>query len=300
MSQQQRDALDAMLRGGPLDLGGDVHEQRAIFADMMSHFPPPSDVTLVDGALGGVPTVTVTVGNHASIGVILYFHGGAYAIGTARLSSGLTAELARRTGATAISVDYSLAPESPFPTAVNEAVTAYQALLDQGTDPTDIVFAGESAGAGLAIATAVALKDAGLPQPAGIYAASPWADMSLSGQSAITKADDDPSVTVAGLRTRATDYLGTTDPTNPLASPVFADLSGLAPLLLQAGGNEVLLDDAMRLATNAAAAGVHVTVEIVPGVPHVFVSFVGLLDDADHALDIAARFIRTAMNTATS
>ena len=115
MSKQQRDALDAMLRGGPLDLGGEVHQQRAIFAEMMSHFPPADDVILTGGTLGDVPVVTVTAGTETPSGTLLYFHGGAYAIGTARLSSGLTAELARRTATTAISVDYSLAPEAPFP-----------------------------------------------------------------------------------------------------------------------------------------------------------------------------------------
>ncbi|WP_410605823.1 alpha/beta hydrolase [Amycolatopsis sp. lyj-90] len=295
MSQQQRAVLDAMLRDGPLDLGGDVERQRAIFAEMMSHFPLPDDVTTADGELGGIPVMSLTAGSDSSNGTLLYFHGGAYAIGSARQAAGLTAELARRTGTTAISVDYSLAPEASFPAPVDEAVTAYRALLEQGTPAERIVFAGESAGAGLAITTAVAIKATDLPQPAAVYAASPWADLTVSGESATTNTTSDPSVTVEGLRRRAQDYVGDSDPAHPLASPVFADLTGLAPLLIQAGGNEILLDDATRLATRAAAAGVHVTLEITPDVPHVFVSFATILEEAHDALTVASAFIRKAL-----
>lgn len=295
MSKQQRDILDSMLRGNPFDLGGEVHQQRRLFAEMMSHVPLPEDVHLVDDELGGVRVSRISIGTAATRGTVLYFHGGAYAIGTAALAAGLASDIARRTGTRVLSVDYSLAPEAPFPTALHEGVAAYRALLEQGVPSGEIVLAGESAGGGLALAAAIAVREADLPQPAGIYVASPWADLTLSGRSATTRAAADPSVTVEGLARRARDYAPGQDLTDGLISPVFGDLTGLAPLLIQVGGNEVLLDDATRLAANAADAGVHVTLEVTPDVPHIFVAFAALLEEADQALDVAARFIRTAL-----
>jgi acetyl esterase/lipase len=292
MTQQQRQALDDLLRHGPLDLGGDLAEQRGIFHDMIASQPLPEDVTTTPGRLGGVPVVTVeTPGNDPSA-VVLYFHGGAYALGSAADSAGLAADVVRRVGARAISVDYRLAPENAFPAAVDDAVAAYRALLDDGTPPSRIAFVGESAGGGLVIATLVALKDTGLPQPSSAVVFSPWADLTLSGDSLVGKADVDPALTAQGLRTRARDYLGETDPASPLASPIFADLTGLAPLLIQVGSHEILLDDAVRLAARAAEHDVPVELQVSPQVPHVFQGFAALLDEADVALRAAAAFTR--------
>lgn len=297
MSQQQRDALDLMLRTAPLDLGGDVPTQRRIFAEMMSHIPLAADVHTKDDTVGGVPTLAITIDGSTPRGTILYFHGGAYAIGTAALAAGLASELGRRSETRVVSVDYSLAPEAPYPAAVNEAVAAYRGLLERGTAAGEIVLGGESAGGGLAIATALAIQAAGLPRPAGIYVASPWADLTLSGDSATGKADVDPSVTAEGLARRAADYAGSHELRDALVSPVFADLTGLPPLFIQVGGNEVLLDDSTRLAARAARDNVHVTLDVTPGVPHVFVSFTGILDEADQALTLAGQFIRTTLDS---
>ena len=242
MSQQQRDALDQMLRSVPLDLGGEVDAQRRIFAAMMSSIPLSPDIVSETGTAGGVPVVAVTIDGTTPRGTVLYFHGGAYAIGSAALSAGLAAELARRAGADVVSVDYSLAPEAPYPAAVDEAVAAYTGLLEQGIPASEIVLGGESAGGGLAVAAALGIRAAGLPTPAGIYLASPWADLTMTGASAISKAEADPSVTVSGLARRADDYAGGHDLRDPFLSPVFGDLTGLPPMLIQAGGNEVLLD----------------------------------------------------------
>jgi monoterpene epsilon-lactone hydrolase len=298
MTRQQREDLDALLRHGDLDLGGDVAKQRAVFHAMISSIPLPDDVVAVPGEYGGVPVVTVDVGapdeRDGSANILLYFHGGAYAIGSAADSVGLAADVARRAGARAISVDYRLAPEHPFPAAVEDAVTAYRALLGSGIPSERIAFVGESAGGGLVAAALVALKAAGLPQPACAAVFSPWADLSLSGASAVGKAAVDPSLTAQGLRVRARDYLGETDAESPLASPVFADLGGIAPLLIQAGSHEILLDDAVRLAARAATQDVEVQLQVWPGVPHVFQAFAAMLDEAGAALDAAAAFIRTA------
>jgi monoterpene epsilon-lactone hydrolase len=292
MTEQQRQALDDVLRHGPFDIGGDVTEQRAIFHEMIASVPLPEDVKTTPGRLGGVPVVTVEIPGNDPSAVLLYFHGGAYVLGSAADSAGLAADVARRAGARAISVDYRLAPENPFPAAVDDAVAAYRALLHEGTPSSKITFVGESAGGGLAVATLVALKDAGLPQPSSAVVFSPWTDLTLSGGSLVGKADADPALTSRGLRTRARDYLGDTNPASPLASPIFADLSGLAPLLIQAGSHEILLDDAVRLAARAAEHDVRVELQVWPHVPHVFQGFAAVLDDAAIALRAAAVFIR--------
>ncbi|MEV6501732.1 alpha/beta hydrolase [Streptomyces prunicolor] len=292
MSRQQRQALDEMLRHGPLDLGGEAAQQRALFHDMMTSIPLPPDVKTTEGELGGVPVVTVETPATDPAAVLLYLHGGAYVIGSAADAAGLAAEVSRRTGARAVCVDYRLAPEHPFPAAVDDALAVYRALLEDGTPSSAIAFVGESAGGGLVAATLVAAKDAGLPQPASATVFSPWADLTVSGDSATSKAAVDASLTPEGLRIRARDYLGSADPTTPHASPVFADLTGLAPLFIQVGSYEILLDDAVRLAARAAEHDVHVELQVWPEVPHVFQAFAALLDEGAAALDAAGAFIR--------
>ncbi|SFG92664.1 alpha/beta hydrolase fold domain-containing protein [Streptomyces mirabilis] len=292
MTQQQRQALDELLRHAPFDIGGELGEQRALFHEMIASVPLPEDVTATPGRLGGIPVVTVETPGADSSSVVLYFHGGAYALGSAGDSVGLAADVARRVGVRAVSVDYRLAPEHPFPAAVDDAVAAYRALLADGTPSSEVAFVGESAGGGLVVATLVALKEAGLPQPSSAVVFSPWADLTLSGDSLTGKADVDPALTAKGLQIRARGYLGETDPATPLASPVFADLTGLAPLLIQVGSHEILLDDAVRLAARAADHDVAVELQVWPHVPHVFQGFAALLDEADAALTSAAVFTR--------
>lgn len=292
MSRQQRQALDELLRQAPLDVGGDVTEQRALFHEMISSVPLPDDISTKQTELGSVPVVTVeTPGLDPSV-VVLYFHGGAYALGSAADSVGLAADVSRRVGAKVISVDYRLAPEHPFPAALDDAVAAYRALLGEGVPSSRIAFVGESAGGGLVASALVALKDTDLPQPSCAAVFSPWADLSVSGASATGKAALDPALTPEALRIRARDYLGELDRATPLASPVFADLTGLPPLLIQVGSHEILLDDAIRLAAGAARHDVPVELQVWPEVPHVFQGFAVLLDDADQALNAAAAFIK--------
>ncbi len=292
MTQQQRQDLDQLLRHGPFDIGGEVVEQRTVFHDMIASIPLPEDVSAKQGELGGVPVITVQTPHDDPSVVVLYFHGGAYALGSASDSVGLAADVSRRVGARAISVDYRLAPEHPFPAAVEDAVAAYRALLDDGTASSRIAFVGESAGGGLVAAALVALKEADLPQPASATVFSPWTDLTVSGESMLSKADVDPALTPQGMRTRARDYLRDTDPASPLTSPIFADLTGLPPLLIQAGSHEILLDDAVRLAARAGRYDVPVELQIWPEVPHVFQGYAALLDDADQALLAAAAFIK--------
>lgn len=298
MSQEQREALNDMLRAAPLDLGGDVHEQRQIFEQMIAATRVPADIETNPEKLGDIPVVTMNIEGIEDRGnVILYLHGGAYAIGSAASSVGLASNLGRHARTRVISVDYRLAPEHPHPAALEDATAAYGALIADGYAPSRIAIAGESAGAGLAAATLVALKTNGLPQPSAAVLMSPWADLTLSGTSMTEKTAVDPSLTTEGLRRRVRDYAGTSDATARLISPLFADLTGLPPLLIQAGSNEILLDDATRLATRAAAADVAVTLQVTPGVPHVFQAFAGILDEADTALRQAGVFVRSHFTT---
>jgi epsilon-lactone hydrolase len=292
MSQQQRAALDQVFRNFPLDIGGVPAEQRALFERMLTAHPLAGDVTAVPGVLGGVPVLTIEAGGASTSTVLLWFHGGWYMMGSPRTSAGLSSEVARRTGSRVVSVDYRLAPEHPYPAALQDARSAYQALLDGGTDPRSVVFVGESAGGGLAAATMAGLRADGLPQPACAVLFSPWTDLTLSGASMTSKVGIDPSFVPEKVRVRAAGYAGSADPADPSLSPVFADLTGLPPLLIQAGSHEILLDDSTRLAARAAAADVAVTLDVTPGVPHLFQGFAAVLEEGDAALSRVTAFLR--------
>ena len=299
MSQQQRRHLDQMLRDAPLDLGGAVAQQREIFAEMMRAIPIADDVTATSGLLGDVPVTYIDVVGASGPGILFYLHGGAYAIGSAELSVGLASDLARRAGMPAVSVDYRLAPENPYPAGLDDAVAAYAALLADRS-AGQIAVAGESAGAALAVAMLLALKNAGLALPAAAVLMSPLVDLTLSGDSIVGKASVDPALTADGLRRRAADYTAPdTDLTDGLVSPIFADLHGLPPLMIQAGSHEILLDDAVRLAARAAAADLSVRLEITPEVPHVFQAFAALLAEGDAALTAGGGFLRSHLEEAT-
>jgi monoterpene epsilon-lactone hydrolase len=291
VSTEQRETLDAILRRSAFPADSDVAEQRRLLRAAVSAQPLPTDVTVTAAALGGIPTAEITVDGIEPRHVVLYFHGGVYVIGDAFLAADLASQVGRRTGAKVISVDYRLAPEHPYPAAVDDALAAYRALLDNGMAPSDIVFAGESAGGGLAVVTMVNARDHGLPLPAGAYVMSPYADLTLAGTTMETKREVDPLFTRELLQARVTDYTAGQDASLGLISPIFADLSGLPPLIIQAGSHELLLDDAVRLAGQAAAADVEVTLEITPGVPHVFQAYSAILDEGAAALDSAGRFL---------
>ena len=273
MSTEQKENLEAILRQSAFPAGSDVSEQRRLLRELASVQPLPADVTVTAAALGGVPTAEITVDGLEPRHVVLYFHGGVYVLGDAFQAAGLAAQVGRRTRAKVISVDYRLAPEHPYPAAVDDALAAYQALLQGGTAPSDIAFAGESAGGGLAIATLVNARDHGLPLPAAALVMSPYADLTLAGTTMDTKRAVDPLLSRENLQSRVPDYTAGHDPALGLISPVFADLSGLPPLIIQAGTHEVLLDNAVRLARQAATADVAVTLDITPGVPHVFQAY---------------------------
>ncbi|HEY3951483.1 alpha/beta hydrolase [Phenylobacterium sp.] len=241
--------------------------------------------------LGGVKAERVAPTNAIEGRRILYLHGGAYVGGSPRSHRPLVARLAEAARSAAVSLDYRLAPEHPFPAAVDDAVEAYRDLLAQGVWPERTIIAGDSAGGGLTLATALKLKDEGLPQPAGLFVISPWADLTHSHATYKTKAGDDPMITRERLVEAAGQYHAATSPKNPLVSPVFGGFEGVAPMLIQVGSEETLLGDSLLLAERAGHARVEVRLEVWPEMIHVWHAFGGQLSAARRAIAAAGAWM---------
>jgi len=268
-------------------------ERRAQYERAEKVFPTPPDVKVERVSAPAAPAEWLRPPSAAPGRVVLYLHGGGYVIGSSRSHRHLAAAIAGAAGASALLLDYRLAPEHPFPAAVEDATSAYRWLLDQAIAPERIVIAGDSAGGGLTVATLLALREARVPLPAGAVCISPWVDLTCSGASYRTMAAADPIVRRAGVEEMARAYLGATPPRTPLASPLFADLRGLPPLLIHVGSDEVLLDDAVQLAERAKAAGVDATLEIYDRMIHVWHWFLPMLDEAQTAVEAIGRFVRS-------
>ncbi|MFI6830202.1 alpha/beta hydrolase [Kribbella sp. NPDC050241] len=286
MSQDQRAAARSMMT--KRDPDRTPAQERADFDAIFADRPLGDDVTLTPRTLGGRPALDVQVAGADGDAVILYLHGGGYVVGSARTGANLAAPLARRTGLPAVSLEYRLAPEHPFPAAVDDTLAAYKELLGSGRP---IVIVGDSAGGGAALATLVAARREGLPLPVAAAVFSPWVDLTLSGESMDARGDLDPLFSRAHMSGYAEHYLAGHDPSDELASPLLADLTGLPPLLIQVGSAEVLLDDSLRLAVRAAQHDVDVSLDVVAGAPHVYPLMAGVMDEADEALDRASHFL---------
>ncbi|MGX9889880.1 alpha/beta hydrolase [Streptomyces sp. NPDC002276] len=292
MSKEQRARIDAMLRQPRPEGPRTVEAIRAGFEALMARMIVPDGIRTERTALGNRPALRVEPDSGPRAGTILYFHGGGWVYGSPESVLSVTGHLVARTGFGAYSVDYRLAPEHPFPAAIEDTLSAYRALLDSGQDPSAIVFAGDSAGGGLTVTTCLAARDAGLPLPAAVVMFSPGLDATRTGESMDTKEGTDPILTRESVEHTGAMYLAGQDPHQPLLSPaVLADLTGFPPMLVQVGTNEIMLDDSTRLATRARAAGVDVILDITADVPHVFQAFAGTLTEADRALDRAALFL---------
>ena len=239
--------------------------------------------------MAGIPAEWIEAPG-AGPGVLLYLHGGAFALGSIDVFREWVARLARATKARALLIGYRLAPEHPYPAALDDATAAYRWLLQEGVAPSEIIFAGDSAGGGLALSTLVRLRDAGHPLPAGAVCISPWTDLALSGGSIRDKAQADPILTPSDLERYAGYYAGPVKRTEPLLSPLYADWQGLPPLLIQVGSDEILLDDAVRCAGKARQAGVDVTLETWEGMFHAF-HMLAFLPETKRALASIAAFV---------
>jgi acetyl esterase/lipase len=290
MADTEITALRAKLASRPRS--DDYRQRRRDFDARSLEYGVPRDVTVEPVTAGGVRAEWTSTPKDSSDRALLFLHGGGYVIGSLDSHRHLVAEAGRAAGCWALALDYRLAPEHPFPAAVEDAVAGYRYLLARGLKPGRIAIAGDSAGGGLVVAAMVAIREAGLAQPGCGWCISPWVDMEMLGETMTSKSAADPMVQKAGVAEMARLYLNGADPRSPLAAPLYADLSGLAPLLIQVGAAETLLDDAIRLAKLAGAADVRVDLQIWPEMIHVWPLFHPELKAGLRALDAAGAVVR--------
>jgi acetyl esterase/lipase len=292
-SPQLQTAIDAMkaLVARPVN---SPQEMRAIFEELA--VKPTDDIKCEKITAGGVDAEWITAPGAAADRFVLYLHGGGYVIGSVNTHRDLMARVSRAAKARVLGLNYRLAPEHPFPAAVDDAVAGYKWLLAQGAKPSRVAVAGDSAGGGLTAATLVAIRDQKLPTPGAGVLLSPWVDMEGLGASMTTRVNVDPVVRKEGLVGMAQAYLQGKDPKTPLAAPLYADLKGLPPLLIQVGDAETLLDDSNRLAERAKAAGVATKLEVWPEMIHVWQLFASFLPEGQEAIDGIGRFVAEHAN----
>ncbi len=268
---------------------GSIEEQRARQKKNNRFTRLPADILCQPVSANGVPAEWIEAPG-ADLGLLLYLHGGAYTLGSTDTHREWIARLARACKLRALSINYRLAPEHPYPAALEDATTAYLWLLDQGFDPSQIIISGDSSGGGLTLTSLLTLRDAEKPLPAAAVCISPWMDLALTGASIQNKVQVDPILDPLSLKKYAAYYAGENELTSPLISPLYADLKGLPPLLIQVGADEILLDDARRYAEKAQEAGENVTLEIWDGMVHVF-QLIPFLPETKKAVEHISEFV---------
>ncbi len=298
MPSEQLQRIIDFLRANRPELPPTMEEARASFELVARLFQPAPDVSFEAVDAGGVPAEWIRPPGHAADAALVYLHGGAYTVGSVDTHRNLATHLGRAAGVPVLSVGYRLAPEHRFPAAIEDVQSAYGWLLAQGVVAAGrVALAGDSAGGGLTVATLLALRDGGEPLPAAGMLLSPWLDLAGTGESMRTRTDADPMLDPARMEEVAAYYLGGQDPTTPLASPLYADLAGLPPLLIHVGDAEILLDDARRFARRAEQAGVDVTLEVWDEMIHVWQFFAGLVPEADDAVAKIGAWLRQHLGT---
>lgn len=294
-SEAMEELLDALKKRQRADVGATpttVEDARANFAPAGPIYPIPSDVLVSEVSADGVTAHWLDAPGSDPQRVLVFLHGGGFQFGSLRSDGELAARLGRASGMRVLFVEYRLAPEHPFPAAIDDVLAAWRWLrTDQQLSAGSLAIAGDSAGGGLAVALLVATRDAGEALPAAAVLMSPTVDLTSSGDSMVDRVAQDPISTPALLRQLASDYLAGADPRSPLASPLFASLSGFPPLLVQVGTADLLLSDAQRLAKAAADAGVDVRLEVGEGLPHVYQLMLGTSEAAD-ATERIGNFLR--------
>jgi epsilon-lactone hydrolase len=290
MADPDIEAVRALLAARPRPTG--LTERRQRLDALGAQHALPADVRIEPASAHGVPAEWNSTPGARASHALLYLHGGGYVAGSLLSHRSMVAEAGRAAGLRCLALDYRLAPEHPFPAAVEDAVSGYRYLLDEGFAPSCIAIGGDSAGGGLAAAALVACRDQGLPMPACGWLVSPWVDLESTGESMGSKAARDPMVQKPYLLEIAELYLGGAGPRTPLASPLHAALHGLPPLLIQVGAAETLLDDAVMFARHAGAADVAVTLEIWPEMIHVWHLFHPQVAAGRKALTAAGDFMR--------
>jgi epsilon-lactone hydrolase len=295
MADPEIAAIRTMLAAKPRP--PELEERRRRLDALGAQHPLPSDVRVDKTEMGGVPAEWSSTPDADRERVILYMHGGGYVSGSLDSHRNMVAAAGRAAQARTLALGYRLAPEHPFPAALDDTMAGYRALLSQGVEPRRIAIAGDSAGGGLAVAALVSIRDAGLPLPACGWCISPWVDLEGTGASLTSKAEADPMIQRDYLAELAAAYLHGADPRSPLASPLHAELRGLPPLLIQVGSAETLLDDSVRLARAAGAADVWVRLEVWPEMIHVWHLFHPQLATGRRALAAAGTFIRAELSS---
>lgn len=296
MSIAELDRIRARLAARPRP--ADLAARRARLDGLGADYALPPDVTVEPVSAGGVPAEWTGTRAADPARVILFLHGGGYMAGSLASHRHVVARAGREAGARTLALAYRLAPENPFPAALEDALAGYRFLLDRGIAPERIALAGESAGGGLALATVLSLRAAGLPPPRCLWLSSPWVDLTLSGVTLDSKAAIDPLLSRAYLAELADAYLAGADPRQALVSPLAGDLAGLPPMLIQVGSAEILLDDALRLAGAAGAADVPVSLRIWPHMIHAWHLFHPELEEGRAALAEAGAFLRSRLDGA--
>ena len=289
-SPQLQQVIEAIKGLAGMASGSSVVELRATNEQMAR--PAAPDVTSEPVVANGVDAAWICAPSAATDRVVLYLHGGGYIMGSLNTHRDLMGRISRAAQTRVLGLDYRLAPEHPFPAAVDDTVAGYRFLLDQGLPPSRLAIAGDSAGGALALAALIAGRDAGLPMPAAAVCLSPFLDLEGTGESITTRADVDPIATPEVIDVWAKAYLAGADPRTPLANPLCADLHGLPALLIQVGDHEVLLDDSTRLAQRAQAAGVDVKLEVWPEMIHRWHSYAAVLPEGQQAIDDIGTFLR--------
>jgi monoterpene epsilon-lactone hydrolase len=289
MASEQLNKVIERIKSQPQNPSASMEQRRAGMERISERVP--ADVICEQVNARGVHAEWIAAPGAEKDRVILYLHGGGYVVGSINTHRAMVSRIARASNARALAIDYRLAPEHPFPAAVEDTLAAYKWLLAQGYKPGRIVISGDSAGGGLAIVALLAIRDAKLPMPAGAVPISPWTDLEGTGESVRTRAARDVMVTQDNLASSAKQYYGAHDPKDPLVSPVHANFRGLPPMLIQVGDAEILLDDATRVAKSAKAAGVEVDLEVWDEMPHVWHVFAKLLPEGQQAIDKIGKFV---------
>ena len=270
-----------------------VEDSRAGMEELAKMVKVPKDVKCEPIDVAGIPAEWISAPEAKNENVILYLHGGGYILGSITSHRELMARISRASKARVLIIDYRLAPEHPFPAAVDDAYNAYQWLIeDQKIAPSNIIIAGDSAGGGLTLVTLINLRDKAITLPAAAVCLSPWTDLGFTGESYKTKKRIDPMVAIDGLMFDSQLYLGETDYTNPLASPLYGDLKGLPPLLIIVGTAEILLDDSVEFAKKAKKVGVDVMLDIWDDMPHVFPAFAAFAPEGQQAIEKMGEFMK--------
>jgi len=276
--------------------GLSLAESRKKFSDMERLVPsPPRGTETVRVDAGGVPADSISRPASLAGRDVLYLHGGGYRVGRAVTYRHFTWRMADAARARVLIIDYRLAPEHPFPAALDDALAAYRWLLAGGAQ--EIVVMGDSAGGGLTLALLMRLRDEGLPLPAAAIALSPWTDLALTGASLEENAASDPMINVGDLPRAAADYLAGTDPRNPYVSPLYGDATGLPPVLIQVGGDEILRDDAVRMAEKLRAANPQSELQVWPLMPHVWQAYAPVMPEARRAIAEIGGFVRRILGS---